>query len=228
MSDPLVAVSRHAGSDAAAPPLGAQPSIHPTAVVRDCQFGPYTAVGARTKLAETTFGAYSYIVDDGDVIYSTVGKFCSIARMVRINPGNHPTWRASQHHFLYRAASYGLGDDEDEVFAWRRQNRVTIGHDVWIGHGATVMAGVTVGTGAVIAAGAVVTRDVAAYTVVGGIPAKPIRARFPQAIGERLIALAWWDWSHDQLKAALDDFRRLPVEAFLQRYQEAAVARSTA
>ncbi len=218
MTDDLVAIDRHPGTEVPQPPLGPSPSIHPTASVRDCRFGPYTAVGARTTMAETTFGAYSYIVDDGDVIYATVGKFCSIARMVRLNPGNHPTWRASQHHFMYRAASYGLGADEAEVFAWRRAHHVTIGHDVWIGHGATVMAGVTVGTGAVIGAGAVVTRDVAPYRIVAGVPARPIRERFPTAVADRLQALAWWDWPHERLGQALEDFRKLEVEAFLERY----------
>ncbi|TVQ34208.1 MAG: chloramphenicol acetyltransferase [Geminicoccaceae bacterium] len=201
------------------PPLGETPSVHPTAAIRACRFGPYTAVGARTSMVETSFGAYSYIVEDGDVIYATIGKFCSIARMVRLNPGNHPTWRASQHHFMYRAASYGLGADEDEVFAWRRAHGVTLGHDVWIGHGATVMAGVTVGTGAVIGAGSVVTKDVAPYAIVAGVPAKPIRERFFPAIAERLQALAWWDWPHERLALALDDFRTLAVEEFLERHE---------
>ncbi len=219
MSDDWVQIDHHEGAAERKPPLGPVPAIHPTALVRDCRFGPYTAVGARTQLTETDFGAYSYIVDDGDVIYASVGKFCSLARMVRLNPGNHPTWRASQHHFMYRAASYSLGEDEADVFAWRRAHRVTLGHDVWVGHGATVMAGVTVGTGAVVGAGAVVTKDVAPYTIVGGVPARPIRERFPRAIAERLLTLAWWDWSHERLRAALDDFRRLSVDSFLERHE---------
>jgi hypothetical protein len=170
-------------------------------------------------MVETEFGAYSYIVEDGDVIYATIGKFCSFARMVRINPGEHPTWRAAQHHFMYRAANYAMGEDEREIFAWRRSNAVTIGHDVWIGHGATVTAGVTIGTGAVVGAGAVVTRAVAPYTIVGGVPAAPLRRRVPEAIAERLLALAWWDWPHDRLAAALEDFRTLAAEAFLERYE---------
>ncbi|MGF1477837.1 MAG: chloramphenicol acetyltransferase [Geminicoccaceae bacterium] len=198
--------------------LGKRPALHPEAEIRDCWFGPYTAVGARTRMMETRFGAYSYIVDDGDVTYSTIGKFCSIARAVRVNPGNHPSWRASQHHFIYRAEAYGLGQDEASFFDWRRDHDVVIGHDVWIGHGATVLAGVRIEAGSIVAAGAVVSKDVAPYTVVAGVPAKPIKRRFEPDIAERLMALAWWDWEHEQLKTALADFRSLSVEAFLERH----------
>ncbi len=69
-----------------------------------------------------------------------------------------------------------------------------------VGHGVTILPGVTVGNGAVIGAGAVVCRDVEPYTIVAGVPAKPIRRRFPEAIAERLQALAWWDWSHAKLR----------------------------
>jgi phosphonate metabolism protein (transferase hexapeptide repeat family) len=108
---------------------------------------------------------------------------------------------------------------ETDFFEWRRSNRVVIGHDVWIGHGATLLPGVTVGNGAVIGAGAVVSKDVAPYTIVGGVPAKPIRERFPKEIGERMDKLAWWDWEHDRLRTALADFRALNAEDFLVRYE---------
>ncbi|NJO38662.1 MAG: chloramphenicol acetyltransferase, partial [Rhizobiales bacterium] len=135
------------------PPLGEAPSLHPWADVRNSWLGPWTAVGPRTEVIETRMGAYSYVVNDSDIIYSEIGKFCSIAAHVRINPGNHPTWRASQHHFQYRASSYGLGEDDAGFFDWRRARKVTIGHDVWIGHGAILLAGVTIGTGSVVGAG---------------------------------------------------------------------------
>ena len=161
---------------------------------------------------------YSYIVNDGNVIYTTIGKFCSIAAQVRLNPGNHPTWRASQHHFSYRAAAYDLGEDDAEFFQWRRAHAVSIGNDVWIGHGALVMPGVRVGTGAIIASAAVVTKDVDPYTVVAGVPAKPIKRRFPKDLADKLMDLEWWNWSHQQLRDRLGDFQTLTTEAFVEKW----------
>ena len=153
---------------------------------RNCttaKLGAYSEVGARTILLEVTMGDYSYVVNDSQITYTTIGKFCSIAAMTRINPGNHPMQRATQAHFTYRASAYFPGESDDaEFFAWRRGHHVRIGHDVWIGHGAIVLPGRNIGTGAVIAAGAIVTKDVPAYTIVGGNPARIIRRRFPEDI----------------------------------------------
>ena len=199
--------------------LGEAPQIHESAVVVGCALGIYTDIGARTMMSDTAFGDYSYITSDCHVIGSRIGKFCSIASQTRINPGNHPVWRASQHHFTYRSRQYGLAEDDDaEVFAWREANAVTLGHDIWIGHGATLLAGVTIGSGAVVGAGAVVSKDVAPYSIVAGVPARPIKKRFEDPIAERLQALAWWDWEHARLRGALPDFRTLNVEAFLEEY----------
>ncbi|MBX5198432.1 acetyltransferase [Rhizobium sp. NZLR10] len=199
--------------------LGIEPYVHETASVSDSTFGRYTEVSERCRISEATFGDYSYIMQDGSVWCATIGKFVNIAAAVRINATNHPTWRATLHHFTYRAADYWPdGDMETDFFAWRRANRVTIGNDVWIGHGATILPGVTVGNGAVIGAGAVVSKDVAPYAIVGGVPAKPIRERFPREIGERMDRLSWWDWEHDRLRQALEDFRNLSAEDFLFRY----------
>lgn len=203
--------------------LSPTPLIDPTADITASRLGRYTQVGARTSLHEVELGDYSYVVDDADIAYARIGRFVSIAAHTRINPGNHPMERASQSHFTYRASAYFEGEsDEDGFFAWRRAHAVDIGHDVWIGHGAIVLPGRTVGTGAVIAAGAIVTKDVESYTIVGGNPARPIRRRFSQAIAARLQALAWWEWPHDALRAALPDFRTLPVEAFLDKYEALA------
>jgi phosphonate metabolism protein (transferase hexapeptide repeat family) len=197
----------------------AEPVIHPEAQVHDSVLGPWTRVGARTSLSEVTMGAYSYIVNDASATYAEIGKFCSIARDARLNPGNHPTWKAAQHHFSYRAVSYGLAEaDDQEFFEWRRSHRVFLGHDVWIGHGATVLPGVSIGTGSVVGAGAVVSKDVPPFTIVGGVPSHPIRERFPKAVQDGLLALAWWDWSHDRLADALEDFRRLDAHAFVEKH----------
>lgn len=213
-------VGRFGGaSDPLSQPAGGRPYIDPEASVHDCLLGPWTRVGGRTSLSETSMAAYSYIVTDSSAAYSTIGKFCSIARDVRINPGNHPTWRAAQHHFSYRAVSYGLGESDDEAFFdWRRAHDVVIGHDVWIGHGATVLAGVSVGTGAVIGAGAVVSKDVEPFTIVVGVPSHPIRERFPKPVQDGLLRLAWWDWEHERLADALEDFRNLDADAFVEKH----------
>lgn len=203
--------------------LGLEPAVHPTAQISGGRLGRYTEVGARTRLRETSLDDYSYIVEDGQADDTTIGKFCSIASHVRINPGNHPMERASQSHITYRASAYWPGEaDEAAFFARRRALPVSIGHDVWIGHGAVILPGRRIGTGAVVGAGTILTRDVAPYTIVVGNPSRVVRRRFPEAIAERLQALAWWDWDHARLRRALPDFRALSIDAFLERYEAEA------
>ncbi len=200
--------------------LGKEPSIDATASVVDSRLGRYTEVGARTSVIESEMGDYSYVVNDAQIIYTRIGKFCSIAAMTRINPGNHPMSRATQAHFTYRASTYFESEvDDAEFFDWRRSQPVIIGHDVWIGHGAVILPGRTIGIGAVVAAGAIVTKNVAPYTIVAGNPARPIRRRFDEVTGHRLVALAWWDWDHERLRVALADFRQLPITSFLDKYE---------
>ena len=200
--------------------LSEQPLIHETAQVSRSSIGKYTEISERCKLLETTVGDYSYMMRDCDIWATTIGKFVNIASCVRINATNHPTWRATQHHFTYRANDYFEGEAmEEDFFDWRREHHCTIGHDVWIGHGATILPGVTVGNGAVIGSGAVVTRDVAPYSIVGGVPARPIRERFPKELAARMESLAWWDWDHASLRAALPDFRTLDAEGFATLYE---------
>ena len=184
---------------------------------------PRSAAGRRSPSAAASTRASSATIPTSCrtaiVWCATIGKFANIAAATRINATNHPTWRPTLHHFTYRASDYwDDAEHETDFFDWRRANAVTIGHDTWLGHGATILPGVTVGDGAAIGSGAVVSKDVAPYTIVGGVPAKPIRDRFERGIAERYQALAWWDWDHARLRAALDDFRHLSAEAFLEKH----------
>lgn len=202
---------------AAGPDPASLPLVHPTARVVDSHLGPWTEVGAGWSLLEAHLGDYSYAAGcDGVIHYTRVGKYCSLASHVVLNPGDHPMDWVTQHHLTYRRSRYGLGPDAAPVFARRRARGCTIGHDVWMGHGAMVMAGVSIGNGAVVAAGAVVTRDVDPYTIVAGVPARPLRRRFPAEVVERLQAIAWWDWAPELLRQRLEDFSDL--EGFLERY----------
>lgn len=194
-------------------------NVHPDCEITESDFGAYSEIGRGSRVAYSVFGDYSYCDRYCDIANADIGRFANIASFVRIGATDHPLDRASLHHFMYRSASYWSdAEDDADWFRARRARRAMIGHDTWLGHGAQVKPEVTVGHGAVVASGAVVTKDVAPYQIVAGVPARPVRARLPEAVAGRLIALAWWDWDHARLRAALADFRALSVEAFLEKH----------
>lgn len=196
-----------------------EPFVHPGCLIVNSSFGAWCEVGEGSRVLNSTFGDYAYCDRLSDIANTTVGKFANIAALTRIGPTDHPMANASLHHFLYRSTSYWDDIPDDAAFlAHRASRRTVIGPDTWLGHGAIVKPEVTIGAGAVVASGAVVTKDVAPYMIVAGVPARPMRARFGPEIADRLMALAWWDWPHDRLRAALDDFRGLQAEAFLEKY----------
>jgi serine acetyltransferase len=95
---------------------------------------------------------------------------------------------------------------------------VTLGHDVWIGHGAMVLPGVSVGTGAAVGAGTIVTKDVPPFAVVVGNPGRVLRYQFSDSIIADLVRIAWWNWPHERIDMAMQDFRILGAEAFCIRH----------
>lgn len=200
--------------------LGDDPVIHPDCEIANSRFGRFVEIGRGSRVQNSVLGDYSYCDRYADIANAEIGKFANIAAFSRIGPTDHPMEQPSQHHFLYRSADYFDDAGQDEAFFARRAARTAvIGHDTWIGHGAVIRPEVTIGHGAVVASMAVVTKDVAPYQIVGGIPAKPIRARFEPESVARLLALAWWDWPHEVLRARLEDFRALDITAFLDRYE---------
>lgn len=197
-----------------------QPKIHPTADLKRCSLGRRVIVAERVVMREVEVGDYTYFERGGEAMYALIGKFCAIAANARINAVEHPLERLSMHKFTYRPNEYFRNLGVDQGFRERRRaKRVSIGHDVWIGHGAVIMPGVGIGNGAVVGANAVVTKDVAPFTIAAGVPARPLRARFPAEIAARIERLAWWDRDDDWLAAAVPDMQALGIANFLDKWE---------
>ena len=144
---------------------------------------------------------YHYPVN-GDKL--RIGKFCSIACGAKFlfNSANHTLRSLSTYPFPIFYEEWGL-EGKDIRQAWENKGDIVIGNDVWIGYQAVILAGGTVGDGAIIGSRAVVTRDVPPYTIVGGVPAKPIRKRFDEETIARFRALRWWDWDQETIRRAI-------------------------
>lgn len=199
--------------------LFSRPLIHESSTVVNSRFGEYAEVEAGCFCNEITLGDYSYLSSCVRAIWCDIGRFSSIASHCVINPGNHPYQRVTQSHCTYRCRQYGFADQDDAAFfEWRRQDAVTIGHDVWLGHGVYVMPGAKIATGAVVAAGSVVTRNrpVGPYEIAAGSPAKPVKKRFSDRIIDRLLEIRFWDWPREKLEQRFRDL--YDVEAFIEKY----------
>ncbi|QAU44255.1 DapH/DapD/GlmU-related protein [Bradyrhizobium guangzhouense] len=211
--------------DASPRPKIAETFIHETVRQREARIGRRCEILGHTRIEYASLGDYSYLGENCDVADAVIGKFTAIANSVRIGAPNHPMGRASQHRFTYVPEYYEASASRDrDFFADRRGDRVIVGNDVWIGHAAILLPGVTVGDGAVIGAGAVVSRDVAPYTIVGGVPARPIRKRFDDSVAASLQRIAWWEWPDELIFERLADFRAEAIEEFCRRYDPAANA----
>jgi virginiamycin A acetyltransferase len=154
--------------------------------------GKYTTIGYGTNINGMAFIASC---KEAPV---TIGKYCAIAHNFRIRTRNHYTGYANLQDRFQR--KYGL-PSLDLI-----KGPVTVGNNVWIGDNVIILSGVTVGDGAVLGAGAIVTKDVPAYSIAVGNPAKSIKKRFSDAIIEQLIKIEWWNWSEDKIKRNLKFF----------------------
>lgn len=140
---------------------------------------------------------YHYPINGDKLI---IGKFCSIACGAKFlfNSANHTMLSLTTYPFPLFFEEWGL-EKKDVVKAWDNKGDIMIGSDVWIGYQAVILAGVTIGDGAIIGTHAIVTKDVPPYTIVGGVPAKPIRKRFSDEIITQLLKKKWWNWTKEKI-----------------------------
>lgn len=164
---------------------------------------------------------YHYPECNGDTL--TIGKFCSIACGAKFifNAANHALGSLSTYPFPIFFEEWGLPTDCASIAeAWDNHGSITIGNDVWIGYEAVILSGVTIGDGAIIGTRAVVTRDIPPYTIVAGIPAKPIRRRFDVETIARLEELRWWDWEEEKIRQNIAAIQSGNIEALCRAAKE--------
>lgn len=175
--------------------------IHPSAFVKSSRIYGNVNISEGVRLYKTEIGGnveigrYSSLWGPGIDVFAHVnnikiGNFCSIARYVSIQEYNH--------NMNLLTTSF-VGKSNTSVDEEISKGSIIIGHDVWIGLKATILSGVVIGNGAIVGANAVVTKDVPAYAIVGGNPAKIIRFRFDQNQINQIENLNWWNWTIDKI-----------------------------
>lgn len=193
---------------------GAHCTLEPGVELFNSALGDHVTLQRDACVTDAHVGRYSYVGRSACLNLVTIGSFSSIGPGSLAGLGEHPVDFGSTSPALYSTRRQcGATFAPADAFPERRP--IVIGHDVWLGARVFVRDGVTIGHGAIVAAGAVVTHDVAPYTIVGGTPAKLIRARFDDATAARLLALAWWSWPDARLQAAQPYLASRDLCAFL-------------
>lgn len=199
--------------------LGARCVVDTHSTLHGCVLAADVAIQTRCTLRDVSIGAYSYVAREAFLADVAVGAFASIGPRTLLGCGEHPADLVSTAPVFFSTrrqcgVSFAASDHAVE------RRTIILGNDVWLGAQVFVRDGVVIGDGAIIAAGAVVTSDVPAYAIVGGVPAKLIRYRFPADAIRRLLALRWWTWDETRLRAAQPWFAQSDIGAFL-RHAEA-------
>jgi acetyltransferase-like isoleucine patch superfamily enzyme len=161
-------------------------------VILPLVYEPPVRIFDRAELQEVVIGAYSYVSPSAVLQSLRIGRYCSIGDGVHVL-SQHPTDWLTTHPVAYRKL-FNLPYQDEPSDTFPLIVPTVIGNDVWIGSGVQIVCGVTIGDGALIGAGAVVTKDVAPFTVVGGVPARLIRQRFPAKLIKRIRATPWWGY----------------------------------
>ena len=177
--------------------LGERTTIGDYSQIGDCKFAENVTIQRNAMIYSTEVGRYSYTGKNFVAWHADIGAFCSLSWNVSIGGANHDYRRATTHSFLY-APEYGIF--ENEAGYNRFTDKCSIGNDVWIAANACICRGVSIGNGAVVAAGTVVTHDVEPYTIVAGVPAKPIKKLFSNEIIQLLNESEWWKLPVDIIK----------------------------
>lgn len=180
--------------------------IHPTVLFNNhTAFSGYNKVHKGANISNSSLGRNTFIGLNCHLVNVSVGSFCSIAHDVRIEDSTHPshTFVSTSPVFYSTCKQTGQSFVDDNIFneSLTIEGRSSIiGNDVWIGANVLIKGGIKIGDGAIVAMGAVVTKDVEPYTIVAGIPAKPIRKRFNDPDIERLLKSQWWKYNDDILR----------------------------
>jgi len=168
------------------------------------------------EIGKHTYGKIIVDAYEGSESKITIGKYCSISRDVRfINGGIHPIDWVSLYPFRIKWKMEGALADGMPA----SKGPIEVMNDVWIGTGSTILSGVTIGNGAIIMAGSIVTKDVPAFTIVGGIPAKPVKKRFSDQEIQALEEIKWWDWSEEKIKENVELLSATDLTKFIETHK---------
>ncbi len=201
------------------PRTGDRQTVYLDAVVHN----PNISVGAYTMYNDFVLDPVDF--EKNNVLYHypingdrlMIGKFCSIACGAKFlfTSANHTLRSLSTYPFPLFYEAWDTPVSEVPA-AWDNKGDIVIGSDVWIGYEAVILSGVHIGDGAIVGTRSVVTKDVAPYTIVGGVPARPIRSRFTRETIQKLEANPWWDLPPERLKACLPAIQRGDIHRLIE------------